>query len=408
MGSLPIEEAWARVRPVVSADNAMTERFLIPHRLAVPEIDTAVGILAQPTALDVTLESNGRLRTVRLEPVPYPVEFLPELGVATATASNVFWKDADKNYWFSVIPQTNALYVQFNSARDDVRESLADFSARLDRQLADPQILRVIVDLRRNIGGDWHLTMPLIRSLVRAGYDRPGRLVLITGPATISAATVFAVELRLWLDPIVIGLPSGSSPNQYGEIVFFELPRSHVRVGYAAAFFQTAGYENMDPWIVPDIAVDTSGADYFARRDPVLAAALAAEAPEPLETLLGRTYARSGLDGAMAAYDSYQSDPRNHYLDTERALRRFAGSLAAGGHPQDALRVHRRNVADHPDRARAALALADALLASGNAESARPLFRAAQLDLAGDRSLNQALRTVLSARLEALLGPSRQ
>lgn len=399
VGAMPIEEVWDRVEPVVSRDNPMTLRYLVPFRMTIPEVLHAVGVVPELGPTDVVIERGGRLDTLQLELVQPPVAFVPSAGLGSTSDEGLFRKDPDTNYWFEPVPEHRAVYLQFNFVREDPDDPFPTFVEQLEAALAAPSVERLILDLRRNSGGGWEFAIPLFRALIRQGFDEPGRLIVLTGPATISAATVIAVELGWWLDPVYIGLPTGSSPNQYGDIVFFGLPNSDVQAGYAAALFQTAGYETAAPWLVPDVAIDVTSAEYFARRDPALQAAFTYEAGEPLGETLRRAFDAGGLEASLAAYDRYRTDRRHAYLDTERTLRHFGDCLVEEERIDDALGVHRHNVAVHPDRSRAYYGLAEALTAAGRPDDARHTFEMALRHVPDDPSLYSALAIVIESAI---------
>lgn len=399
--SVPADSVWRRVEPIVNRDNAMTLRYLVPFRMAIPEVLHAVGVIGAvgPAALEI--ERGGAHESVRLEPVT-AVEWMPDPVFIGDSIENLFWKDPEKAYWFEYLPAHHAAYLQFNSVQNDADDPFAGFVDRFEEMLVESDVQRVVIDLRRNTGGGWRLTIPLVRALIRTGFDAPGKLIVLTGPTTISAATVFAVELGRWLEPVYMGLPTGSSPNQYGEIVFFELPNSGVRVGYAAALFQTAGYETVDPWIPPDVAIDMTSAEFFARRDPVLPQALEYQPEEPLGEVLQREAREHGVEAALDFYDRYRANERNAYRDTERTLRRLGNALFDES-PDDGLRVHEHNVQVHPDRSRAYFGLGEALNEAGRKDDARAAFAQALRILPEDPSLNPALATVIENLLKERL-----
>jgi C-terminal processing protease CtpA/Prc len=93
--------------------------------------------------------------------------------------------------------------------------------------------------------------------------DRPGHLFV--GDAN-------ALELRQRTRAILIGLPTGGSPNAFGEIKFAELPHSKWMVQYSTKYFQDTS--DGATTVAPDIEVEPTAAEYFSGRDPVLTTAL--------------------------------------------------------------------------------------------------------------------------------------
>ena len=72
----------------------------------------------------------------------------------------------------------------------------------------------------------------------------------------------------------LIGEPTGGRPNAYGEVRSFRLPNSRFRVQYSTRYWQLL--EDADPpSVMPDLAAETTLADFLAGRDTALEAILA-------------------------------------------------------------------------------------------------------------------------------------
>jgi len=395
IGRLSPAEALRRIEPYVNRDNPMTVRLIAPWRLRMAEFLAAVGATTRPdrvtldvaTANDdtstVTLEAGSPGSQVEWIGPSAPSDPLDELGL----------RASDAPYWTAYLPARHLLYIRFDSVRDGDDLTLAAFADTVATALRSQRPSRLVVDLRRNLGGNFRLAMPLLKTLIRwEGADANDRLFVLTGPATLSAAVVFAVELERFTGAVFAGEPSGGRPNQFGENVFFVLPRSGLRVSYASAWFQTAGPFVEAPWIAPDVAVAATLDDFRARRDPVLRAVADYRSPADLGAELGRVAAAKGVDAAIDVLRRRRSDPRNRYVEMERPVRVFADSLAEAGDSAGALLVHRANVDLHPDRARAHLALAEHLKASGKVDAARLEYLTARRLLPTDWTLYNALR----------------
>jgi hypothetical protein len=81
-----------------------------------------------------------------------------------------------------------------------------------------------------------------------------------------------ALDLRKETPAIVFGEPSGGKPNHFGEVQAMRLPESGLTVSFSTKYFQVVPG---DPEaIVPDVLVEHTFADYRAKSDPVLDAAL--------------------------------------------------------------------------------------------------------------------------------------
>ena len=142
----------------------------------------------------------------------------------------LFRKNADRFYCYEYLARAKALYVQYASCQDDSKQLFADFTRDMFAFADCHPVERVIVDLRFN-----------------------GRQT--------------EVHARL------LGEPASEKLNSYGEVRFFQLPNSRLRVQYSTKFFRLA--RNGDESVLqPDVMVGRTLADVLAGRDPVLDAAL--------------------------------------------------------------------------------------------------------------------------------------
>jgi hypothetical protein len=90
---------------------------------------------------------------------------------------------------------------------------------------------------------------------------------------TFSAAGNLAADIDRSTRARFFGEPTGGSPNNYGDGQEIQLPALGITV------FTATQWVIVDPSetrlsIDPDVPVPLTAADYFAGRDPVLAAAL--------------------------------------------------------------------------------------------------------------------------------------
>jgi hypothetical protein len=88
--------------------------------------------------------------------------------------------------WFSYLPEHHSIYFQFNLVINGEGETLADFAGRLATALEQPDVRRLVIDLRNNTGGDNTLLRPLLVALIRSKVNVRGGIFAIVGPTTFS------------------------------------------------------------------------------------------------------------------------------------------------------------------------------------------------------------------------------
>ena len=97
-----------------------------------------------------------------------------------------------------------------------------------------------------------------------------GKIFVIMGRETFSAAQNLLTDITKYTNPIIVGEPSGSKPNHIGEAGWFKLPYSGLMGLISTQFHQTSKAEDNRKWIVPHIPVSLSSTDYFTGNDQAL------------------------------------------------------------------------------------------------------------------------------------------
>ena len=97
---------------------------------------------------------------------------------------------------------------------------------------------------------------------------------MLVGRATFSAAVAFATELAETTDVTFVGEPSAGSPTTHASVRPLRLEDlAQPMVVWVPTQTSSVGPADATA-VVPDVTVTLRATDYFAGRDPVLAAAL--------------------------------------------------------------------------------------------------------------------------------------
>jgi hypothetical protein len=250
---------------------AMNRRFEL-----VAPIEGAVRVFSGDLLQSWTVEDEG---WVAFEPASTPL----------------YLRRPDHDYWLAPIPDLDAVYINLRANLDDESgESLVDFVARAQVEVAELNPTIVIVDQRFNGGGDLTRTEPLMTALADLVPDH-GRIYLIAGGNTFSAGIVnLAMAKEAAPDrTILVGEPIGDRLQFWAEGFWYSLPNSNFRARYSTGYYDLQngcsgvfrchwGSLHIFPVIIDDLDIDlaapTRFADYAAGHDAAMAAIRAAEA----------------------------------------------------------------------------------------------------------------------------------
>jgi hypothetical protein len=271
VGDTPIDEAVRRMGTVVSHENDIRVRLHVPHFLRMPAVLHELRLSSRNDAVSLGVETKDGIRTVEFEFTPEGET--PALAQIERQAVPLASQRKNEHYWYQTIPQHQTVYLAYNACYEDKNRPFRDFAAEILKELENPDIKRLIIDLRRNGGGSQLVAWPLFKKLQGHRLDEPGGIIVLIGAGTFSSATGNTLELRDWTQAVLIGERTGQCPNSFGEIKTFQSPNHKLTVTYSTKYF-VRGAED-DDTVVPDVEVRFTFEDWKQGKDPMLEAALA-------------------------------------------------------------------------------------------------------------------------------------
>jgi hypothetical protein len=271
IGGHPIDEVLRLVEPLSPRDNPSSLLAFAPRYAGVSEILAGLDVIGQAgPAVFSLVGRDSKAREVTIEPITVEEDVAWHGGQPLRLPpTDAGWlRDEAKPLWWSYEAGHRTLFVQYNAVESGINGIADEILARAKQD----DVARVVVDLRHNGGGD-NTTMGHFEDVLRdPAINRPGRLVVLIGRITFSAAANFATDLEQSSAATFAGEAMGGSPNLYGDARAVALPYGGQSVFVATRYWQRSTPDDQRITIEPDIAADLSSADYFAGRDPVLQA----------------------------------------------------------------------------------------------------------------------------------------
>jgi uncharacterized protein (TIGR03437 family) len=184
-----------------------------------------------------------------------------------------YQQNHSQNYWFTYVESSGLLYFAYNACQDMTGFPFSQFNSQFWAFFDSHPVQRLVIDLRNNTGGNSAVINPFVTSLMQRGPRLSSiPAYAIIGHTTFSSGVMAAISLEQYGVQLT-GEPTGSNPNGYGNVSYLVLPNSQLAVSYATRYYSYPQYP-AGP-LSPDVPVPSASADYFARHDPFLAAALA-------------------------------------------------------------------------------------------------------------------------------------
>lgn len=305
-GSMTAEEALSGTAPYISGtDSAIRAKSV--SLLITPELLHEIG--AAPTLdhvnMTFTLRDGSRSNVdldAHLAPDPEPRrDYYAALTPSNASLPGrwphvldgvakrplIYQPDVDLyTEWLQTDP--GVLYLRSNrilGTRQNRYGLMEKLVGVLHGEIAPKSPPFVIFDLRLNTGGDFFNTIAFTQALP-AMLPPNGRIYVLVGPVTFSAALVTAALLRDHGKQKVqlVGEPMGDAETFWSEGASFELPNSHLGINpamwkwslrkpcadAARCYFAATVLGPHGVNLKPDISVAPLFAEYAAGRDPVM------------------------------------------------------------------------------------------------------------------------------------------
>ena len=180
----------------------------------------------------------------------------------------VFWRGDD-----------SVLYIMYNKcwsrelqrAYGDKSEDLTsypsfvEFSNKVFLMADQYPVRKLVMDLRYNSGGSSPQGTVLIKKMLEHEKLRKARAFVVFSRFTFSSAVLNALDMKNMMEAVYVGETAGGTPNHFGEVKFFILPSSGLRVAYSTKYFERI--TNGPNVLAPEVKVAETFDDFMAGED---------------------------------------------------------------------------------------------------------------------------------------------
>jgi Peptidase family S41 len=272
IGKRPVAEAAAALEPLMPRDNPHGVLERIPHLLRYPVLMKNLGFDVEQLTLRMPDKTIREVKLSADTTAPNIWQGLPANWIRFIDTP-LYLKNRHMPYWFEYLPDEKLLFFQWNSVRSTREERFDAFVQRLTALIAANPVDKFVIDLRWNNGGNTVIGKTFVDALEKdEKVNVRGKLFVIIGRRTYSAAQNVATMLELETNAILVGEQSGSSPNFIGEEDFVKLPYSGILMNVSDFFWQSSWPWDRRTWLAPEIYTPPTFAAYAANRDVALEA----------------------------------------------------------------------------------------------------------------------------------------
>ena len=242
--------------------------------LASPTFLEALGAVDDPTAT-IMFEATGRNgQEIQAALTPRVGYGSPSSLVERVRGPSEGWAATAGRGNYVRMLDDGACYLSLDEMDDVEGETFEALTREVFNSLRGPDTRRLVVDLRRNGGGNNFFGEALRKGIGRSTCNRPGGLYVLIGPRTFSAAQNLANRLERETFAIFVGAPTCGAPNHFGDAKTWSGAVTGITAMVSTLPWFDSYPQDQRPWIAPDILVADTFEDWRDGRDRALAAAL--------------------------------------------------------------------------------------------------------------------------------------
>jgi hypothetical protein len=252
-GSVPALEAASRMAEMFPATNEVVSRTRAESFMMLAHPMEALGVGDADSIVSFRfLKATGDTITLDMHAVDQCSGDMVDFHTLESTVLPI-WLYSDDFYWFRFLPERGMLYCAYNSCSLMNGYSMEDYIEDLQDVIDSEVISDLVIDLRRNSGGNSLIAAPLITWLGELSGTGEIAVSLIIGRWTYSSGILNALDISEIPGVTVYGENTGGAPNHLGEVRSVQLPWSGLSVSYPTKYFQTV--EGPGTTMRPDIEI---------------------------------------------------------------------------------------------------------------------------------------------------------
>ncbi len=288
-----IDTIWPLLLQKFPYENPSMSSYQMTFFLLFPEFHHYLGLSNPENVITITLKlSNGKKQKINLQANQHLGYFgtmgsggLSMLGTPKGWTTghekhqaNPLWlKNAAKNYFYEVLNDKKALFLQVNTPRDNDKNPWIPFLDEAFQTIDDQNIETLIIDLRHNPGGYHYMLGELVHKVIKEPkINKPGHLFVLISRETQSAGVSFAAALERETSAIFVGEAVGAAPNflnaPMGNHTQTYIPGTKFRLRHSTGMQQESDALDTRITIAPDVPTELTYENYSQGEDPALIA----------------------------------------------------------------------------------------------------------------------------------------
>ena len=275
IGNQSVPEVFSLLKTVMTHDNDYEILHAGTGYLLLTKILHFLNLTSDPSSVNLTLKKSDNTYTENVSALPIE-DYIKGPWVRYWDVFNIskplYAKKRNIDHWYEYLEDQKTMYFYYGknnnqSGKPSIKKVVKQLFDDIDK--IKPE--KLIVDMRRNRGGNYHKSRPLIEAVKkRAFLNKKGKIYVITGRTTFSAAMVTSIFFKKETNAILIGEPSRGHPNKTDNVEHMNLPNSNLLIEYTTKVKKHWPELNDLDHVPVDIKIVPNFTDYSKGIDPVL------------------------------------------------------------------------------------------------------------------------------------------
>ena len=280
IGSLDIDDSVEALKEVMTYDNDYEILHAGPRFLVIPDVLKFLGAI--PSSSEATLmledetgnEIESKLSSISL--TDYNTGPWDSLYTIEKLEPLMYNKNRDKNYWYEYVDESKTMYFYLGRVNSQKgQSSLKKVISNMFDEIDELKVEKLVVDIRKNSGGNYNKSRPLVDGIKKRDWlNKEGKVFVLNGRTTFSAAMVTSIFLKRETETILVGEPSRGHPNKCDNNEYMTMPNSGLSIEYTTRVDYHWEELGDTKWVPIDVKIPPRFEDYKIGKDAALQYAL--------------------------------------------------------------------------------------------------------------------------------------
>ncbi len=285
IGGLTADEARDRTASFAFAENDGARDLKAGDRLVLPDVLDFIGVERRDGGFDIRISKpDGAAESRWISPMSDIQGWTTFVDRFESAPRHL--REGQPAYWSE--SDADVVYVRIDEITNDAERPLAAFmhDAVVDAESRDAKL---VIDVRRNTGGSGDYNRAILLAILQSDeINAYGRLFVLTGPMTFSAAQFLVNDLQTYTRALFAGAPTGARPDHFGDSKKGQLPNSGLTLRVSQFHWSGNVFDDPRDATNPHVPAPMGGAALFGGDDPPFAAAAGFDGPSTAIGLIER------------------------------------------------------------------------------------------------------------------------